>query len=216
MPRAIAKGKDKMFQPDPTIPAAAAAVPVFADCAILRDIETYWQSLRHAQAIPARVDVAAHRIDAALPHAFILQRVAPYVARFRVAGQKLHDLMKLDPRGMPISALFGQDNRAELQALIEAAFVRPAIVAVPLVAPAQLFRGPVTARMLLMPLRDARGQTSRVLGALVADGVVGHRPRRFDLAPDAAAQVLPLDTSAAKATGLGVARPALRLVVNNR
>lgn len=203
-----------MLQPEPPqlLPQSA---PQVAGPAVLRDIAAYWHSLRQAQAVPARADICPRQIGAALPHAFILQRVAPHVARFRMAGQVLYDLMQMDPRAMPISALFSHNSHAALAALVEAAFVRPARVAVALQSPAQMARGPMTAQMVLLPLRDAQGQISRLLGAIVVDGVAGPRPRRFDLAPDAAVQIVPLDASPAKATGLGVARPALRLVVNN-
>jgi hypothetical protein len=200
-----------MFYPQTPQPPSLAMT---AD-RILHDVEAYWQSLRQADLIPARVDVAAHQIDAALSHAFILQRVAPRVGRFRVAGQNLHDLLKMDPRGMPVSTLFSPASFDQLGDLVETAFVRPAIVSVGLVAPAQLFRAAITAQMLLLPLRDGKDQTSRILGAIVADGPVGNRPRRFDLAADAQVRIAPLCAYAPQQKGPRVSRAALRLVVNN-
>ncbi|ARU00827.1 PAS domain-containing protein [Yoonia vestfoldensis] len=207
---------------------------------VLRNLETYWQSLRHARHIPARNDIAPHGIDAALPYAFILQRVAPGVARMRVAGQKIHNLLCMDARGMPISVLFAPDSRDQLRDLVETAFAQPAIVAASLISPAQRFRPALSATILLLPLRDEKDQTSRILGALVSDGDNDDRPRRFDLAPGRALRIERLAITLASsqklpdpvpvtapvsapvtASGAGPSqrpdaeRPALRLVVDN-
>lgn len=195
-----------------------------ADHAALQSLEKYWQALRHAQRIPSRNDIEPRQIDEALPHAFILQRVAPGVARMRVAGQYLHDLLKMDARGMPISTFFAPAARDEIAKLIEAAFTVPAIVAVPLVSKGNLVRHEVTGTMLLLPLRDTKGQTSRILGALVTEGVPGNRPRRFQIADNTAIRHEPLSPRLAavqrifqpsKTKGPDAQRPALRLVINN-
>ena len=191
-----------------------------ADCAILRSLETYWQSLRDARHLPARSAIAPDRIDAALPYAFILQRVAPGVARMRVAGQRIHDLLRMDARGMPVSILFAPASRDRLCDLVETAFTRPAIVAAGLVSPAQTFRPALQGTILMLPMRDDHGQISRVLGALVTPDAQGHVPRRFDLAPDRALRIDPLSialasSAPAPAQKPDALRPALRLVVNN-
>lgn len=189
-------------------------------CPILKNLESYWQSLRHAQQIPARSEVAPHEIDALLPFAFILHRVAPRVARIRVAGQRIHDLLRMDARGMPVSILFTPASRDRLGDLVETAFTSPAIIAANLLAPAQLFRPALAATILMLPLRDDIGQTSRLLGAIVPDDAPGNRPRRFDLAPHRAVRIdhlgIALATSQmAPAQKPDAVRPALRLVVNN-
>ncbi|WP_043699297.1 PAS domain-containing protein [Yoonia vestfoldensis] len=193
-----------------------------ADCPILHSLENYWHSLRHARHIPARNDVAPHMIDAALPHAFILQRVAPGVARMRVAGQKIHDLLRMDARGMPISVLFGPDSRDSLRDLVETAFTQPAIVAASLLSAGQMFRPALPATILMLPLRDEKGATSRVLGALVCEGMTGNRPRRFDLAPGRLVRIDSLAINLASSQPApaqmqrpDAERPALRLVVDN-
>ncbi len=148
----------------------------------LQSLEKYWRALRHAQRIPSRNDIEPRQIDEALPHAFILQRVAPGVARMRVAGQQLHDLLKMDARGMPVSAFFVPDARDQIAELVESAFKSPAIVSIQVVSHGSLLRNEVTGTMLLLPLRDAKGDTTRILGALVTDGNRGNRPRRFEIA----------------------------------
>ncbi|MEL6839466.1 MAG: PAS domain-containing protein [Pseudomonadota bacterium] len=190
----------------------------------LKSLEAYWQTLRHAQRIPSRNDIEPRQIDDALPHAFILQRVAPGVARMRVAGQKLHDLLKMDARGMPISTLILPEAREKVAELIEDAFTTPAIIAIPLLSPGTILRQELTGTMLLLPLRDAKGDTTRILGALVTDEAPGNRPRRFQIDPGAVIRNDPLGPKLASVQGLlhkptvtepSTARPALRLIVNN-
>jgi hypothetical protein len=193
-----------------------------ADCAILRSLELYWQSLRHARHIPARNDIAPHMIDAALPHAFILQRVAPRVARMRVAGQAIHDLLQMDARGMPVSVLFASDSRDRLRDLVETAFTEPAIIAASLCSAGHKFRPALPATILMLPMRDERGEISRVLGALVCDGISDNRPRRFDLVPDRIVRIESLAINLASSQSVAAQRqrpdaerPALRLVIDN-
>ena len=192
---------------------------------ILEDLEAYWQTLRHAQRLPARSDIAPDRIDHVLPHTFILQRVAPGVSRFRVAGQRLHELLKLDARGMPLGALFAPSARDQLQELVEAAFSEPAIIALPLVSEPTLMRPQITGTMLLLPMRDHENKSTRLLGALVTEAATGNRPRRFVIDPSRSlrhetvgpkvglASVMPSAATPQKRPD--ATRPALKLVVNN-
>lgn len=182
-----------------------------ADTDILRVLEDYWHALRLARHLPARSDLAPYQIDVALPHAFILHRVAPGVARIRMAGQHIHDLLRMDARGMPFSILFTPASRTAMSDLVEKAFAMPAIVAADLVSPAQMFCADLTARMVMLPLSDHQGVVSRILGGIVAAGQTGQRPRRFDLLPQGHLRIDPLDV-AQKPDAM---RPALRLVVNN-
>lgn len=195
-----------------------------ADNPILTNIERYWQTLRRARHLPLRNDIEPSQIDQALPHAFILQRVAPGIARMRVAGQQLHELLKMDARGMPISTLFEPETRLEIADLIEAAFQEPAIIAVPLVSPGSLVRPALKGTMLLLPLNDERGETTRILGAIVTEGQTGTRPRRFSVPQGAVIRHETLNLQLAstqdiprtsRAKGPDAQRPALRLVVNN-
>ncbi|EBA10959.1 PAS domain-containing protein [Roseobacter sp. CCS2] len=190
---------------------------------VLQSLEQYWQTLRHAQQLPARTEIAPSKIDRALPHAFILQRVAPGTARFRVAGQRLHDLLKMDARGMPLTTLFQAEARDQVQNLLEAAFTGPAIVSIPLASPGTMLRPPLTGTMLLLPLRDRENNATRMLGALVTDQDGGTRPRRFIIPQGARIRHEPIGVQLATtqliprvhAKGPDAARPALKLVVNN-
>ncbi len=192
---------------------------------ILQNLEQYWQTLRHAQRLPARNDIAPSKLDDALPYAFILQRVAPGTARFRVAGQKLHDLLKMDARGMPVSTVFLPEAREQVQDLLEAAFIGPAIISIPLVSPGTLMRPVLHGTMLLLPMRDSADQPTRVLGALVTGPHSGTRPRRFMIEDSArirhesigvqlaTSQLIPRGPAPMEKPD--TARPALKLVVNN-
>ncbi len=195
-----------------------------AESEILKSLERYWRALRDTQRIPSRNDIEPSQIDDALPHAFILQRVAPGIARMRVAGQQLHHLLKMDARGMPISTFFLPTARDQIADLIEDAFSGPAILAVPLVSPGNLVRPALTGTILLLPLRDDKGNTTRILGAIVTEGVVGTRPRRFEIDPDIdiRREALGLQLAAerpkwaTRSVSTGDRNgPSLRLVVNN-
>ena len=193
---------------------------------ILQDLERYWQTLRHSHRIPARNDIEPSKIDAVLPHSFILQRVAPGTARMRVAGQKLHEILKMDARGMPLTTVFQPHAHNQVKDLLEVAFTEPAIICLPLVSPGNLMRPELNGTMLLLPLRDHQGSTSRVLGALVADSNEGTRPRRFEISPDrkvrheaiggrlVTVSLVHKETVPAKRPD-ATTRPALQLVVNN-
>ena len=197
---------------------------------ILQELEQYWRDLRGARRIPVRSDVDPARIDAALPHAFILDRVAPGVGRLRVAGQKLSIFVGMDARGMPLTSFFSADARDSVMRQTELVFSRPALVEVPLVSHRSLGRPKLSGRMLLLPLLGPDGNVSRALGAILTDGMIGRTPRRFDIAQGEAIRCEELpeprqNTLAAVADMRSgapladkrpeVSRPALRLVVNN-
>lgn len=193
---------------------------------ILKSLEQYWQTLRRTQQIPARTDLQPTKIDQVLSYTFIVHRVAPGTARFRVAGQKIHELLKMDARGMPLTTLFHPQARGQIQDYVELAFAEPAIIALPLVSDGSLLRPTLNGTMLLLPMHDYYGQSNRLLGALVTDPQnSSNRPRRFVIPPDApirhdplglklaATQLMPRDMIQTKRPD--ASRPALRLVVNN-
>ena len=150
----------------------------------LTALEDYWRSIADASTIPARTDLDPSKIEQVLPSAFILQRVAQGTARFRVAGQRIHDLLKLDPRGMPFSTLFDQDEHYNLRNLVEGAFSDPAIVGLPLLSHGNMLRPALSGAMLLLPMRDGTGATTRLLGALITPAHHTLKPRRFTIRSD--------------------------------
>lgn len=147
--------------------------------ALLAQVRAYWQGLRQGTALPTRDKIDPRGIAEALESTFLLERIAPGVARFRIAGLHLHDLIGLDVRGMPLSTLFDPASRKRLSDGVEAVFTTPVILEMWLEAERGLGRPHLEGRMLLLPLSDAQGQTSLALGCLAMAGGMGRAPRRF-------------------------------------
>lgn len=184
----------------------------------LGQLEQHWQELHSSSSVPKRSDIDPSEIDAALPWAFVLHRVAPGVARLRVAGQKLHEILRMDPRGMPLSAFFAVDDRSTLAVHLEAVFSEPALVQLPLHRPAAFLRPAVTGALLIMPLADEHGEVTRAFGALVTDRPMSQRSRlQLDDSQPMRQEPIKLFTApqVSQMQRPNVIRPALRLVVNN-
>ena len=165
------------FHHDPNANLKAMTHLASEDCEILKTLEQDWRRMSGRG-----VDILDPKLlDAALPHAFVLRRVGPGTARFRVAGQRLHSLLRMDPRGMPFSAFFSDKSRETAMEMLEAAFTLPAIVAIPLTAPRGFGRKPIRATALLLPMRDSDGEMTRMLGAIVTSGDVPKRINQFDV-----------------------------------
>lgn len=193
---------------------------------VLAELEDHWRELKAGSSlVPRRSDLDAGRMAGALPHAFILERAAPGVARFRIAGQAVTALLGGEPRGLPLSVLFAPDSRPDLQGWLERCFRGPALVDLMVQAPQGALRQPLRGRLLLLPLLDQEGEVTRALGGLLLDGL----PRRSNLRLDLADAVPRIETEipalprrafaqgpAAAPSGLREAeRPYLRLVVSN-
>ena len=158
---------------------------------VLGDLRAYWQSLRQGRAIPARADVEPRGIRRALDFAFILERIAPGAARFRLAGRHLIDLMGMEVRGMPVCSFLNTSSRGRLSDVLESVFRGPQIAEIRLDSPASYGRPGLDARMILLPLRSDLGDVTRALGCLIAEGEIGQGPRRFDLIEDREFPVIP-------------------------
>ena len=153
--------------------------------AVLRQIEEHWQLTRGAQTVPYRSDLTNFGLGDALSHSFTLERVTPSVARFRVAGQALHDHLRMEPRGMPISAMFTPQGRQMLAPLIFDVCETPCIVEVSLMTPKRFAAPSLRARLLMMPVRTGDAdEINTIFGALVVDGKGSSRTMRFDFDPD--------------------------------
>lgn len=148
---------------------------------ILMELRNYWQSLRQGRAIPSRADIDPRGIHRLLDHAFILERIAPGAARFRLAGRHLIDLMGMEVRGMPLCSLMNPSSRGRLSDVLESVFKAPQIAELRLEAKADYARPALIGRMLLLPLKSDLGDVTRALGCLVSEGEAGVAPRRFDM-----------------------------------
>ncbi|NUH64259.1 PAS domain-containing protein [Sulfitobacter sp. S0837] len=147
----------------------------------LAQVEAYWEALRGNRLMPCRSDIDPRGIEDALPYAFILERVAPGVARLRIAGTHLRELMGMEVRGMPITSFFTNAARPLASEALEEVFQLPSQTTLHLNAAGSYGKPSLEARMLLMPLKSDLGDVSRALGCLVAMGQIGKTPRRFDL-----------------------------------
>ena len=147
--------------------------------AMLAEVRGYWEGLRQGSDLPRRDEIDPRGIVGALENTFLLERVAPGVARFRLAGMQLHDLMGMDVRGMPLTALIDPAGRGRISDQLESVFAGPGSLEVWLEAERGLGRPALEARMLLLPLLGNRGASDLALGCLAIHGAMGRAPRRF-------------------------------------
>ncbi|WP_245216258.1 PAS domain-containing protein [Sagittula salina] len=145
----------------------------------LRQVEAYWRGLCDATAVPLRSQIDPRGMERALENAFLMERIAPSMAKIRVAGSHLNDLMGMQVAGMPLSSLIAPTDRERFGQGITAVFADPAIVRMELKAEGGFGKPEMTASLILLPLRSDFGDMTRGLGALVSHGRIGRTPRRF-------------------------------------
>lgn len=143
-------------------------------------VQSHWDAMRGGRIAPARDEIDPRPLAANLDVLFIAEMVAPRVARLRLCGQHLGNLLGMDPRGMPLSAFFTFEARDEVGEALEQV-VQGARVTLPLRAESGLGRPGLEGMLALLPLTDRQGQMSRVLGVLETQGQIGRAPRRFKL-----------------------------------
>jgi len=149
----------------------------------LRLLETYWRSLADETGeIPLRSQIDPRGIESALEYAFLAERITPSLAKLRVSGTHLNDLMGMETSGMPLSTLFTPEARDALGDAVARVFSEGAIVRMRLDAEEGLGKGALDAHMTLLPLRSDMGDLTRMIGALATTGRIGRTPRRFSIA----------------------------------
>lgn len=126
----------------------------------LSQVEGYWDALRRSRLMPKRSEIDPRGIESALEFTFILERIAPGMARLRIAGSHLGDLMGMEVRGMPLTALIAPDGRRQVCDALEEVFQRPAVCEVHLSAPAAFDKPALEARMVLLPLKSDLGMSA--------------------------------------------------------
>lgn len=149
--------------------------------AIIDQVGDYWASLPRTGPGPQRASIQAADIPDALPHLVLAQLVTPRVARLRIVGHKVEELIGVEMRGMPLTTLFAGEGRAEIQAATEHVS-RGAKVLLSLAGEKGFGMPHLDAVMALMPLTDPSGKITHLLGVLETAGTPGRRPRRFALA----------------------------------
>lgn len=147
----------------------------------LRQVEAYWHGLCGKDSVPLRSQIDPRGMETALENAFLMERIAPTMAKIRVAGAHLNDLMGMQIAGMPLSSLIAPGERDRFGQALTHLFSDPAIVRLELKAEGGFGKPELEAHMLLLPLRSDFGDQSRALGALVSHGRIGRTPRRFEI-----------------------------------
>ncbi len=129
----------------------------------LRQVEAYWIALATEGGLPSRGRIDPRALENVLDNVLIAERIAPGIARLRIAGALMTRLAGMEPRGLPLSALFSVSARAELSRILETVFDAPAVAEI------GLRSGAGTGWMILLPMLCDAGRVNRVLGAVTAD-----------------------------------------------
>ena len=156
--------------------------PIGPRFAMLAEVRAYWEGLREAGSLPRRDRIDPRGIAGALEQVFLIERIAPGLARFRLAGMGVSEVLGMDVRGMPLSAVFDPAARDRLSPALEGVFRDNVALDLWLEAERSIGRPALAARMLLLPLVSTRGLTDLALGCLALDGEIGRVPRRFAIA----------------------------------
>lgn len=145
-------------------------------------VEAYWQALRPADGgLPKRSSFNPKGIADCLSSILLLERMTPSIHRIRVAGMEVCELMGMEMRGMPLSALIAPESRMPFAEAMTRVFEEPARVELCLTADKHLGRSPVKARLLVLPMLGPEGGVDRALAYLAVEGVPTSRPQRFHL-----------------------------------
>ena len=99
-----------------------------------------------------------------LEYTFVLERMA----RFRIGGSHLSNVMGMEERGMPFASFFSHSDRSQLGSVLGDVFQGPSVCKINREAEICRRKPPVKARMLLLPLRSDLGDVSLILGRFVA------------------------------------------------
>lgn len=144
-------------------------------------VEAYWEGLKQGRAVPSRSDIDPRGIEDALEYAFILEKIAPGLARLRVAGGHMSDVMGMEVRGMPITSFVPPEGRAGFCETLDRVMNGPAKARIEMSAQTGIGKPSLEARMLLLPLMSDFGEITRILGCFESQGRIGRAPRRFNI-----------------------------------
>ncbi|TCO69739.1 PAS domain-containing protein [Rhodovulum euryhalinum] len=144
-------------------------------------IEAYWREQLESRGVaPSRAELDPRGFSKALTNCFIAEAITPRHLRLRLTGQHLSEVMGMDMRGMPLSALILPDSRPHLEQLIAEALAGPARpTRINIFAPPRFGQPALYGGMVLLPLRNEPGAPQRMLGAFATVGKQGRAPRRF-------------------------------------
>ena len=146
----------------------------------LSELEIYWNTLRRGRLVPLRSELDRRGLVNLIDGAFILERVEPRVARLRVAGSLLTEIIGLEVRGMPMTTLSTSGSRELMSDAIEQVFKGPKSAFLQFSCETGIGKPPLEAQMLILPLRSDMGDVTRAIGYLAIRGKIGRAPRRFE------------------------------------
>lgn len=155
--------------------------PLQNDFQPLQDVRAYWEALRQEGRLPRRDDINPRGIASALENVFLVEQIAPNHGRIRLSGMGLNDLLDMDVRGMPVTALLEPMARSRLSQSLCGLFRAENILDLWLEAERGIGRPALSARMLLLPLIGGHGEPDLALGCLCTKGNIGRTPRRFSI-----------------------------------
>lgn len=147
----------------------------------INELEAYWEGLRMGRLVPMRSEIDPRGIERALEFTFILERIAPGLARFRLSGEHLNDLLGMEVRGMPFTSFFTPKARQEIIDTLAAVFDGPQTAELILKGERSIGKPALDAKLILLPLRSDLGEVTRIIGCLVSNDKIGRAPRRFDI-----------------------------------
>lgn len=163
----------------------------------IRLVEAYWSALCQDGRVPSRAQVSPQGLRDVLEHVFILERIAPGLARFRIAGSHLRQLTGMEVRGMPFSSFFRTQARSDVSTALEACFSGPCKIEAKVQALSLQSRAPdLSGSLILLPMRCEMGHISRALGALSITGPVLSDAYRLDIVEHSAVPVCCWDVQA--------------------
>jgi hypothetical protein len=154
---------------------AEPSLPAFAE------MRGYWEALRKPDGLPLRADLDPRGLKNCLHQVLIAERVAPGLARMRLAGATFTDVMGMEVRGMPLSALFDPMARTPLEAVLNRVFAGREVATLLLEAERGLGRPALMAQLMLLPMVGDTGAVDLMLGCLLLRGTAGRTPRRFQI-----------------------------------
>lgn len=152
-----------------------------ADFRHVQEVRAYWEATRKNGQLPRRDDINPRGMASALEQVFLIEQIAPNHGRLRLAGMAISDLLGIDVRGMPVTALLEPVARAKLSEALGGLFRGEHILDLWLEAERGIGRPPLLGRMLLLPLIGSHGEPDLALGCLCTKGEIGRTPRRFTI-----------------------------------
>jgi hypothetical protein len=145
------------------------------------ELRGYWEALRHDGQLPRRSDLDPRGIASTLNRVMMAEKIAPGLARLRLAGSAYADVLGMEVRGMPLSCLFDPMARKALEIAVAEVYTGKTAVTLLLEADRGLGRPALSGQLLMLPLRDDDGQVDLMICCLALRGAAGRTPRRFQI-----------------------------------